>query len=119
MMKQKITTISVAAMIALVTALGVWAGLPIGDETAEQMRKAATSYEEYVKITGRTSNNLAKYVRNYRTNPSTEDALEIKFAPDETAAALAAAEETVKAMRRRDRALKALAIKFRHLAPEN
>lgn len=119
MVKQRVMTLAVAAMIVLATALGIWKGLPIGDETTEQMRKAATSYEKFGKESEKISNNLAKYIRDYRTKPTKEDSIEMKYAPVETVAALAATEEIVKAMQRQARALEALAIKFRKITRRN
>ncbi len=85
MMKQKVITITVAVMIALATALGMWVS-PFSEKTIKLIRGAATLHVESAKFWRDPS----KGMRDSRSRDISQHPIALQFAPAEAEAALAA-----------------------------
>lgn len=107
-MQQRTKTLVVTLVIIAVTALGIWLP-PIGEETAEQMRKAATSYEGFAKIFKRA----AKDIQFPDSDATVRNPIAKNLAPAETAKLRAVRKKSIKALLRQARAYDALAAELR------
>lgn len=111
MMKQKILTLAVAAMIALVTGMGIWVS-PFSEKTIKLIRDGATNYEEYAKFLRDPS----KGKRDSRSRQILQHPIALKFTPVESEAALAATVELEKSLSYLAHTLENFAIKLRQQA---
>lgn len=113
-MKQKVMHFAMAAAICLATALGIWSGQPLGEDTAKQLRIAAKFYDDYIEKFDDLVVRIPTGNHTIFSNP-----IVIKYAPSEAKAAREATDITIESMRRNVRALEALTDKFRRVAAKN
>ncbi len=111
MVTQKIMTLAVAAMIALVTALGIWVS-PFSEKTIKLIRDAARNHEESAKsLRDQLNGKRDSDAHNILRHP-----IALQFAPVEVEAALAATITYEKALSHQAQTLENFAAKLRQQA---